>query len=84
MLDYENQVFNLTIFNGKPAKFKMLVGSIDTNLNFHGTCHLVTSKNQAKLVGTHPMLDWTPFETKGKFIHRKAILSFRNLTFKVE
>lgn len=69
MVDYENQVFNLTIFNGKPAKFRMLVGGIDKNLNLHGTCHLATSKNQAKLVGTHPMLDWTPFEIKGKFIH---------------
>ena len=69
MVDYDNQMFNLTIFNGKPAKFRMHEGGIDKNLSLHGTCHLVTSKNQAKLVGTHPMLDWTPFEIKGKFIH---------------
>ena len=69
MIDYDNQVFNLTIFNGKPAKFVMHKGGIHKNLNLHGTCHLVTSKTQAKLVGTHPMLNWTPFEIKGKFIH---------------
>ena len=69
MVDFEKQLFNLTIFNGQPETFRMFDGSIDQNFQLHGTCYLGISKSKPKFVGTQPMLQWTPYYIKGKFVH---------------
>ena len=69
LVDFDYQIFNLTLFNGQPSGFRMLEGSVDQNLKLHGHCILVSLETEAGLVGTHPMLHWTPIEISGKFFH---------------
>ena len=69
LVDFEYQIFNLTLFNGQPSGFRMLEGSVDQNLKLHGSCILVSLEMKSGLVGTHPMLHWTPLEISGIFIN---------------
>ena len=69
LVDFDYQIFNLTLFNGQPSGFRMLEGSVDQNLKLHGNCILVSLDIESGLVGTHPMLHWTPIEISGKFFH---------------
>ena len=69
LVDFDYQIFNLTLFNGQPSGFRMLEGSVDQNLKLRGSCILVSLEIESGLVGTHPMLHWTPLEISGIFIN---------------
>ena len=66
------QIFNMSVFNGEPMNFVLETGSLDENMNFHGYCNLianVTFEWQRKRIGKHPFLKWQPMEIRGHFVN---------------